>query len=81
MGLAPGEQRTLSEIESQLRRTDPDLAAAFALFGRQGFQRRGRIGVFLTPWVMRRGRVIRITAFAVVAALLAACLAVGIYLA
>jgi hypothetical protein len=81
MGLAPGEQRTLTEIESQLRRTDPDLAAAFALFGCQGFRRRGRIGVFLTPWAMRRGRVIRITAFAAAAALLAACLAVGIYLA
>jgi hypothetical protein len=81
MGLAPGEQRTLSEIESQLRRTDPDLAAAFALFGCQGFQRRGRIGAFLAPWAMRRERVIRITAIAVVAALLATCLAVGIYLA
>jgi hypothetical protein len=78
MGLAPGEQRTLTEIESHLRRTDPDLAAAFALFSSQGSQRRGPIGGFLTPWVMRRGRIIRIT---VVVALLAACLAVGIYLA
>jgi hypothetical protein len=81
MGLAPGEQRTLSEIESQLRRTDPNLAAAFALFGSQGFQRRGRIGGFLAPGAMRRGRAIRITAFAVAAALLVTCLAVGIYLA
>lgn len=81
MGLAPGEQRTLTEIESQLRKTDPDLAAAFASFGSQSYQRRGRIGRFLTPWAARRGWVIRITAFAVVAALLAACLAVGIYLA
>jgi len=80
MGLAPGEQRTLTEIDSQLRRADPNLAAAFALFDSQGFHRRGRIGGFLTPRAMRRGRVIRITAFAVVAALLAACLAVGIYL-
>jgi hypothetical protein len=81
MGLAPSEQRTLTEIDSQLRRADPNLAAAFALFGSQGFPRRGRIGGFLTPSAMRRGRVIRISAFAVVAALLAACLAVGIYLA
>jgi hypothetical protein len=79
MGLAPGEQRTLTEIGSQLRRTDPNLAAAFALFGGQNLQRRGRIGGFPTPWATRRRRVIRITAFAVVAALLAACLAVGIY--
>jgi hypothetical protein len=81
MGLAPGEQRTLTEIDSQLRKTDPDLAAAFALFGSQGFQRRGRTAGFLAPSAMQRGPVIRITAFAVVAALLAACLAVGIYLA
>jgi hypothetical protein len=81
MGLAPGEQRTLTEIESQLRRTDPDLADAFALFASQGIRRRGPIGRFLTPWAMRRGWIIRITAFAVVVALLAACLAVVIYLA
>lgn len=81
MGLAPGEQRTLTEIESQLCRTDPDLAAAFALFGSRGFHRRGRIGRFLTSWTIRRGRVIRITVFAVAAALLATCLAVGLYLA
>jgi DUF3040 family protein len=80
MGLAPGEQRTLTEIESQLRRTDPDLTAAFALFTNQGFQQRGPLSGFLTPWAMRRRRVIRITVLAVVAALLA-CLAVGIYLA
>lgn len=80
MGLAPGEQRTLTEIESQLRRTDPDLAATFALFASQGFEQRGPMGGFLTPWAMRRGRVIRITALAVVAALLT-CLAVSIYLA
>jgi hypothetical protein len=81
MGLAPGEQRTLTEIESQLRRTDPDLAVAFALFASQGVQRRRPIGGFLSRWAMRRGRIIRITVLAIVVALLAACLAVGICLA
>jgi hypothetical protein len=80
MGLAPGEQRTLTEIESQLRRADPSLAAAFALFASQGLQRRGPLGRFLAPWTTRHRRVIRITVLTVVA-VLAACLAVGIYLA
>jgi hypothetical protein len=31
MSLAPGEQRTLAEIESRLRESDPALAAMFSL--------------------------------------------------
>jgi hypothetical protein len=80
MGLAPGEQRTLTEIESQLHRTDPNLAATFALFASQDLRRRGPLGRFLTSWTMRHRRAIRITVLALVAAL-AACLAVCIYLA
>jgi DUF3040 family protein len=40
MGLVPGEQRTLAEIESQLRRSDPRLAVMFASFAADGARRR-----------------------------------------
>ena len=40
MSLAPGEQRTLVAIESQLRRSDPGLAAIFQLLAAGGIRNR-----------------------------------------
>lgn len=40
MSLAPGEQRTLSEIESRLRRSDPELAAMFERLDGDGIGQR-----------------------------------------
>lgn len=40
MSLAPSEQQVLTEIESQLRRSDPGLAAMLARFAIEGGQER-----------------------------------------
>jgi hypothetical protein len=50
MSLAPGEQETLTEIENSLCRSDPRLAAMFAVFSRQIFGRQGPVRELLSPW-------------------------------
>lgn len=50
MSLAPGEQETLTEIENSLCRSDPRLAAMFAVFSKQIFGRQGPVRELLSPW-------------------------------
>ena len=65
MSLAPGEQQTLTEIESRLRRSDPKLAARLALFGRRALRGKGPAAELLSPWRARPRWAIRIALLAV----------------
>ena len=65
MSLAPGEQQTLTEIESRLRRSDPKLAARLALFRRRALRGKGPAREFLSPWRARPRWAIRIALLAV----------------
>lgn len=60
MSHAPGEQEMLTEIEHSLRRSDPGLAAMFAVFSEQIFLGRGPVREFLTPWRPSSRRIVRI---------------------
>jgi Protein of unknown function (DUF3040) len=76
MGLAPGEEQTLTEIESRLRRSDPGLAAMFTAFSSQVVCRQGPVRELLSPWRPGSKRVLR----SVLLASLAALLVLGIVL-
>jgi hypothetical protein len=77
MSLAPGEQRTLSEIERQLCRSDPELAAMFEFASYRlpqpwcASQRSRQPG-----WSLPSVRMIILIALG--AALLVACLAIAL---
>lgn len=59
MSLAPDEQKTLTVIETQLRKSDPRLVAKFALFATQVFRRKGPVRERVTPWRVAHHRRIR----------------------
>lgn len=72
MSLAPSEQRTPTDIEARLRRSDPKLAARLALFRRHASRGPGPARELLSPWrVPRRRRAVWVL-------LIAAALAVTI---
>ena len=50
MSLPPGEQRTLVEIENQLRESDPGLAAMFAAFGKRAFRKQRLVRKIMILW-------------------------------
>jgi Protein of unknown function (DUF3040) len=77
MSLAPGEQQTLTAIESQLQRSDPGLAAMFAAFSSQVVRRQGPVRELLSPWRPRSKRVLRIVLLAVLAGLLVLGIVLG----
>jgi hypothetical protein len=77
MSLAPGEQRTLAEIESQLRTSDPRLAAMFTRFAAMRARRRPFRGR-LSRWAPGPDGRARIILVAVSVALLIACAIAGV---
>ncbi len=77
MSLAPGEQRALTEIESRLRESDPQLDAMFARFASKGPRGRGEARELLSSWRSFPTELTRIIAVAVGVALLIACAIAG----
>jgi hypothetical protein len=75
MSLAPGEQETLTEIEHSLCRSDPRLAAMFAVFSRQIFARQGPVRELLSPWRPRSRRFMKLFLLVVVIMCLCAIVA------
>lgn len=80
MSLAPGEQETLTEIENSLCRSDPRLAAMFAVFSRQIFGRQGPVRELLSPWRPRSRQIMKIVLL-VVAIICVFAVIVGIVMA
>jgi hypothetical protein len=77
MSHAPGEQRTLAEIESRLCRSDPAFAAMFSLLG-EADRRRRPVGRRLPrPTLGPGGGARLITVLAVGVAFLVTCIAMA----
>lgn len=81
MSLAPGEQRSLAEIESQLSRSDPRLAKMFARFTADGLHTRSLLQ--LPPRSgLRRGARARVVILVIVSmTLFIMCVAVAVSIA
>ncbi|HEX6522547.1 MAG TPA: DUF3040 domain-containing protein [Streptosporangiaceae bacterium] len=70
MSLAPGEERILTEIEQQLRRSDLRLAARLALFRHSPFRKaQGPAEGRVSPWRAHPRRPRRTRRLALVAAM------------
>lgn len=81
MSLAPDEQETLAVIETQLRKSDPRLAAKFAIFAHQVFRRKGPVRELVTPWRVAARRRIRHTMITIVILLSLLGVVIGLLLA
>lgn len=79
MSLAPGEQRSLAEIESHLRRTDPVLVAMFTHFTAGSLEERPPHTRARRRVQGRRARMIILVALSL--ALIAASIAVAVAVA
>jgi hypothetical protein len=79
MSLAPGEQRSLAEIENHLSRTDPVLVAMFTHFTAEGLGERPLHTPGRRRTQGRRARMIILAALSV--ALIAASIAVAVAVA
>lgn len=75
MSLAPREQEELTAIESELRATDPRFAVMFGVFDNRDVRGQGRLSVFLSVWVARRGLANAIIALATIMMPLTTCAA------
>ncbi len=78
MGLAPGEQRMLAEIENQLSRSDPRLASMFARFATDGARKRPLLRRLPRCGPEPAGRTRMIILVAVSAILLITCAAMAV---
>lgn len=73
MSLAPREQEALAAIENEFRATDPRFAVTFEVFDNRGLRGKGRLCVFLSVWVARRGSANVIILLVTIVTLLTAC--------